>query len=66
LDGIAWGMKVADFHTLYGVPIESLREVACKCKKRVRLLPPYREHLSQALARFFMRVGLPTNIPSFV
>lgn len=23
------------------------------------LLPPYREHLSQAFARFFMRVGLP-------
>jgi hypothetical protein len=25
---------------------------------RFRLLPPYREHLSQAFARFFMRVGL--------
>jgi len=24
--------------------------------------PPYREHLSQAFARFFMRVGLPIPI----
>lgn len=31
---------------------------------RVRLLSPYREQLSQAFARFFMRVGLPQNIPS--
>ena len=25
----------------------------------------YREHLSQSFARFFMRVGLPVNIPPF-
>ena len=29
---------------------------------RLRLLPPYREHLSQAFARYFMRVGLPVDI----
>lgn len=28
----------------------------------VTLNSPYKEHLSQAYARFFMRVGLPTNI----
>jgi maleate cis-trans isomerase len=27
--------------------------------ERVRLLSPYKEHLSQAFARYFMRVGLP-------
>jgi len=32
---------------------------------RLRLLPPYREHLAQAFARFFMRVGLPADIPKF-
>jgi len=31
----------------------------------LRLLSPYREHLSQAFARFFMRVGLPVDIPPF-
>ena len=30
-----------------------------KMGPRLRLLPPYREDLSQAFARFFMRVGLP-------
>jgi hypothetical protein len=33
--------------------------------KRLRLLPPYREHLSQAFARFFMRIGLPVHIDLF-
>ena len=26
---------------------------------------PYREHLAQAFARYFMRVGLPVDIPAF-
>ena len=29
---------------------------------RLRLLAPYREYLSQAFARFFMRVGLPQPV----
>ncbi|MBJ6145840.1 hypothetical protein [Hymenobacter sp. BT559] len=32
-------------------------------QKIVRLNSPYREHLSQAYATLYMRVGLPTNIP---
>ena len=28
-------------------------------------MPPHREHLSQAFARFFMRVGLPIDIAPF-
>ena len=32
---------------------------------RLSLLPPYREHLAQAFARSFMRVGLPIDIPAF-
>ena len=53
-------LRVVDFHDIFTVPrtfLETLlgqRQVA-----RLRLLPPYREHLSQAFARFFMRVGLP-------
>jgi hypothetical protein len=30
--------------------------------ERLRLLPPYREHLSQAFARVYMRVALPIDI----
>jgi len=28
-------------------------------------MEPYREHLAQAFARFFMRVGLPVDISPF-
>jgi hypothetical protein len=40
-------------------PIEAI----IKVKPHKRLLPPYREHLSQSFARYFMRVGLPVDIP---
>jgi hypothetical protein len=57
-------VRVVDFRQLYTVPrrfLESL--LRTRGKPRLRLLPPYREHLSQAFARFFMRVGLPQAIP---
>jgi hypothetical protein len=54
---------IADFRNIYGVHLSVLKSHVQKLNNRVRLLPPYREHLSQALARFFMRVGLPQNIP---
>ena len=52
--------RIVDFHDVYTIPrnfIESVLEQ--RSHPRLRLLPPYREHLSQAFARFFMRVGLP-------
>jgi hypothetical protein len=54
---------VVDFRNVYGVHIQFLQEFIQLLENRVRLLPPYREHLAQAFARFFMRVGLPQNIP---
>ena len=56
---------VVDFKNVYGVPLGLLIHLVSKAEQRVRLLPPYREHLSQAFARFFMRVGLPVDIPAF-
>lgn len=53
---------VIDFRNVYGIQIESLRAIAENISSRNRLLPPYREHLSQAFARYFMRVGLPQDI----
>ena len=57
--------RIVDFHNTYTLPLDFCREFAEKSQTRIRLLPPYREHLSQAFARFFMRVGLPTDIPRF-
>jgi len=56
---------VVDFRNVYSVGFDFLINFAKRDKKRVRLMPPYREHLSQSFARFFMRVGLPVDIPEF-
>lgn len=56
---------VVDFKSVYAVPLPFLKQIAISRPMRKRLLPPYREHLSQAFARFFMRVGLPVDIPAF-
>ncbi len=56
------GFRVVDFHHIYSVPKAYLQQVALRQRLRLRLLPPYREHLSQAFARYFMRVGLPSDI----
>lgn len=55
--------RVVDFRNVYGVPFDYLS--AGTDEPRLRLLPPYREHLAQAFARFFMRMGLPVDIPPF-
>jgi len=55
---------IVDFKNVYGVNLNFLREHLIDVK-RIRVLPPYREHLSQSFARHFMRVGLPIGIPAF-
>ncbi|MCA9441610.1 MAG: hypothetical protein KC964_12445 [Candidatus Omnitrophica bacterium] len=52
--------RVVNFHDVYSLPREFVETLLSEERvTRVRLLAPYREHLSQAFARFFMRVGLP-------
>ena len=55
--------RIVDFRKIYTLPVKYLQ--ARGNKLHLRLLPPYREHLSQGFARFFMRVGLPMDIPPF-
>lgn len=56
---------VVDFREVYSLPFEFLAKHAEAQGQRWRLKPPYLEHFSQAFARFFMRVGLPSSIPPF-
>jgi len=63
--GEEFGVSFVALKEVYAVSFQFLRERADTTGDRLRLLPPYREHLSQAFARFFMRVGLPIDIPPF-
>ncbi len=56
---------VCDFRSLFGSHVAMAKTLAAAQSPRVRLLPPYREHVAQAFARFFMRVGLPVDVPPF-
>ena len=56
---------VVDFRQIYSLPFEYLSNHAEQVGTRYRLQSPFVEHFSQAFARFFMRVGLPSAIPPF-
>ncbi len=55
--------RIVDFHSLHTVPRAFLDTLLIeRGTPRLRLKPPYREHLSQSFARYFMRVGLPSPV----
>ena len=63
IDNSNIGIRIVYFDEVYTIPRSFLESLIRQRKRsRLRLLPPYREHLSQAFARFFMRVGLPVPI----
>jgi hypothetical protein len=57
--------SVVDFHHLFTLPQAFVRAFAAAQPNRLRLRSPYREHLAQAFARYFMRVGLPHDAKAF-
>ena len=65
LHGLQREIRVVDFRSASSLPLPFVKRLAVEQSPRLRLLPPYREHLAQAFARFFMRVGLPVDIPAF-
>jgi len=65
INGFKKEFRVIDFRKIYSLPIDYFREIVKTKSPRLRLLPPYREHLAQSFARYFMRVGLPVDIPPF-
>lgn len=55
---------VVKFDESVNYPIELIKQrVDTETGDMIKLLPPYREALSQSYGIFFMRVGNPTNIP---
>lgn len=60
---ISSNIRIVDFHEIFSLPRDVLEAwLIEQSAPRLTLLPPYREHLSQAFARYFMRVGLPIEI----
>jgi hypothetical protein len=60
-----FGWSVVDFRKLFTIDKQALALHVADMGDRLRLRPPYREHLSQAFARYFMRVGLPLAARDF-
>lgn len=60
--------SVVNFRSLHLVSAKFLYDWLVKKEDdaRLRLKSPYKEHLSQAFARFFMRVGLPHDAADFI
>lgn len=55
-------VRIVDFGRIFSLPKAFIAQLVARTGVRPRVCPPYREHLSQAFARFFMRVGLPQDI----
>jgi hypothetical protein len=62
VEGLPLDLRVVDLGRIFSLPTRSVKQLAASQSPRLRLRSPYRENLSQAFARFFMRVGLPQNI----
>ena len=56
---------IVDFGQIHSLPPAYVKRRATELGARWRLESPFLEHFSQALARYFMRVGLPSSIPAF-
>jgi hypothetical protein len=57
--------RVAELVRALPVRIPTLLALATASGPRLRMLPPYREHFSQAFGHLFARVALTTPLPDF-
>ncbi len=58
-------ISIVSFREVWSLPLDFVRRMAAKSGRRLRMRSPYKEHLAQAFARYFMRVGLPADIEPF-
>ena len=64
IEGHEFDYQIVNLSRVLAVPYGYAKKFALDQGERVRLLSPYREHLAQAFARRFMRVGLPIDLPT--
>ena len=63
--GLTCEMQIVDLGTVFSIPYDVIKQMAQSCGQRLRLLSPYKEHLAQAFAYYYMRIALPKPIDSF-
>lgn len=57
--------SIVGFHRLYTVQEDFFVQFASGSSPRLRVRPPYREHIARIFARFGLRVGLPHDAKVF-
>jgi hypothetical protein len=63
-EGLSTGHRVVLFNKVYPMPLDYIQaEVRQRDEPRLRLVSPFREHISQSFARCYMRVPLPDDRP---
>jgi hypothetical protein len=65
VSGFERPFRIADFGGVHSIPVALVRKHLAR-STHLRLMSPYREHLCQSFARFFMSAGLPADLPPFL
>ena len=55
--------QIVDLANVHSIPYNITQQMAKKHNKRLRLCSPYKEKLAQAFGYYFMRIGLPIDVP---
>jgi hypothetical protein len=57
--------SIVNFHYLFLVDVGACTRRAEQMGSRLRLVPPYKEHLAQSFGRYMMRIALPKTAHAF-
>lgn len=57
--------RIVSFQHVYAVPKGVVSRAARDAGQRLRLRPPYREHISAAFGGYFARIGLPVDVAQY-
>ena len=57
--------SIINFHYLFLIDVGACTRQAERLGSRLRLVPPYKEHLAQSFGRYMMRIALPQTLHEF-
>jgi hypothetical protein len=65
LPDCSYETQIVDLSSVFSVPYDVIKQMVKLYDKRLRLRSPYQEKLAQAFGYYYMRIGLPVDIPEF-